>query len=430
VVTHFHAGHLEPESLALLERSTAVAVPSDPTVRTVVEAMGFTNVTTVAAGDRISAGNTTIQFTGTGQGFPYVGVLLADTTGSCWYMGDRGDTLAPQDMLDVVNDADGVDVLVPSHPSDFHSYLMHSTWDGGANEGETHATWMARTVETVARIAPKMALPQSTSFKYVGRADWLNRFMFPMRPEEFSRIAGEMVPTVCTEYLAPGDAVVLTDRQPVIHRSSVPFVELLPGAEPRGLDTTRPAPEVADADPDGLGDAKLLGLINRYLEHDLTDWLDNHRGTYLSLLDSYRRYGHTYRLTVVLPSSETASWRIVWKDSHASVLRLAADEPLTYNEAHTRIAASVLERWLRDEIPYFVAAVDTRRTGSFVELSRTAGDRVVAVPVETRCFVSAHLMSDRARLDRWLAGEVQATLAHQSAQTKGERSNDFRVRSA
>jgi hypothetical protein len=406
VVTHFHAGHLEPASLALLDRDTMVAIPDDPTVRGVLEALEFRKVITVAEGSRLDFGDVSVTFTGTGQKFAYVGVLVSAPTGTFWYMGDRGDTLPVARMMDTVAAAGGIDVLVPSHPSDYHSFLLHSTWDGGADENEDHPAWVARTLATAARIAPRLALPQTTSFRYVGRAEWLNRYMFPMRPEEFSTLAATVVDEVGFDYLRPGDAVVLEERVPSVLRDAVPFVRPLPGPENRGLDVTRPVPEVVDDDPDQLGDEELTARIERYLNEDLVAWLATHRGLYRELIALYSRAGFSYRLTAVVPSGRSVSWRVAWAGGAPRVTRLPDGEPPRYLEPHTRIAASTLDRWLRDVMPYFVAAVDTRRSGSLIDIGRTASGAVVANPVEARCLVSAHLMSDRSRLDRWLASEI------------------------
>lgn len=411
VVTHFHAGHLEPDTLALLDRDTQLFVPDDSTVRTVVDRLGFRRVTTVAPGQRLSADRVELTFTGTGQGFPYVGVLVAAPDGTFWYMGDRGDTLPTDQIDEVVAGAGGVDVLVASHPSDFHSFLLHSTWDGGAEEGESHPAWVARTLETVIRVGPKLVLPQTTSYRYVDSASWLNRYLFPMRPDEFGPLVRAVAPGIGTDFLRPGDAVQLTGRTPAVHRDAAPFVRRLDGAEPRGLDPTLPPPAVRDADPEGLGDDELVRRVQEYLTGSLLPWLDaGGAGTYRELVRSFRALGAGYRLSCVLPSGRVAVFRIAVDDGWFTVER-QDEAPPRYGEPHTRIPASTLDRWVRDVIPYFVAAVDCRRTGQLFDVAASRAGNVSVRPVDTRCLVSAHLMADRQRLNRWLAGEVDRLLA-------------------
>lgn len=414
VVTHFHAGHLEPASLALLDRDVTLAVPDDLTVQATVRRLGFANVLVVAAGEHIEFGGVTVRFTGTGQSFPYVGILVSDESGTFWYMGDRGDTLSPDRIRNVVSSVGGIDVLVPSHPSDFHSFVLHSTCDGGAFEGESHARWVARSVEAIGLVSPRLALPQTTNFQYVGKAAWMNRYMFPMRPEEFTALAAPLLPDTTFDVLMPGDVVAIENRRPEVHRAAAPYVKTLATADPRGVEVTVPMPPVVDDDPDGLGDAELERRAHEYLRSELIPWLTDHRGGYSALIAAYRNCPFRFRLTVVLPSGAERSWQIAWTDGVPHVEPLLAGTAPSYNELHTRIAASTLDRWIREIVPYFAAAADTRRSGTLFDITRSANGRVFVEPVEARCLVSAHLMSDRVRLDRWLASEVDRAVAGSS----------------
>lgn len=407
VITHFHAGHLEPASLALLPRDTAVFLPEDDTIGAVLDGLGFQRTVRVQPGQPVSFGDGTMRFTGTGQNFPYVGALFQSPEGTFWYMGDRGDTL-PLSVVDrIVDEVGGIDVLVPSHPSDFHSFLLHSTWDGGAEESEQHDAWLRRTIQTVERISPKLFVPATTNFAYVGRAEWMNRYMFPMRPGEFVTTATQVCPDLTGTTLAPGDAVELAARSPRVHREVADFVVARPGVDGRGLDPTVPVPPVVDQNPQGCSAQELRTRIEDYLTDDLVRWLDTHCGGYRELLNIYRRMNVCYRLTVVFADGGEADWRVRMSGHGAEVERIGS-EPVRYQELHTRIAASTLDRWVRDEIPYFTANVDTRRSGALWALGRTADGAVCSAPVEARCLVSAHLMSERERLDAWLATEVAA----------------------
>ncbi|MGH2869225.1 MAG: MBL fold metallo-hydrolase, partial [Solirubrobacteraceae bacterium] len=63
IITHFHAGHLEPDSLALLDRKTQLFIPDDSTVRFVADRLGFTKVATVMPGQQLSMGDLDVTFT-------------------------------------------------------------------------------------------------------------------------------------------------------------------------------------------------------------------------------------------------------------------------------------------------------------------------------------------------------------------------------
>ncbi|MGH7723473.1 MAG: hypothetical protein ACRENL_11715, partial [Candidatus Dormibacteria bacterium] len=350
-----------------------------------------------------------VTFTDTGQKFPYVGALFSSSEGTFWYMGDRGDTLAVERIVRTVEQADGIDVLVHSHPSDFHSFLLHSTWDGGAEEGESHPAWVARTLETVIRIKPTLALPQTTSYRYLGAAAWMNRYLFPMRPEEFNRLVDRVAPGIATDLLTPGDAVQLSRRTPTVHRGALPFVRRVDNPDPRGLDPTVPPPPVRDPDPELLGDDELLRRVRVYLSGTLLPWLNSGGGQYREMVRMCSALGANYRLSCVLPSDRVAVFNIHARDG---VFSLYEDDgaPPRHGELHTRIASSTLDRWIRDVIPYFVAAADCRRAGEMYDIAATATGAVTVKPVSSRCLVSAHLMSERERLERWLGSEVDRLL--------------------
>ncbi|MFJ4863997.1 MULTISPECIES: MBL fold metallo-hydrolase [unclassified Streptomyces] len=406
VITHFHVGHFDPETLNLLPRDTAIFHPDDSLIVSVLAEMGFTNARAVSPGQSIAFGDGEIIFTGNGPIRPLVGVLLRDSQGVAWYMADRGDLLPPDEIEKLVEQVGGIDVLIPSHPSDLHSFFRHSTWDGGGRDGEDYAAWLRRCVETVLRVKPKLFVPASTNFAYVGRAAWLNRYMFPMAPEEFVSVVRSVAPELDGVVLAPGDAVDLVDRNPFVLRGAADFVSPQAGGDDRGLDPTVPPPCVADGNPDGHPKEELEERLEQYLVTQLVPWLDAPTGGYGSLLRTYRNLAVNYRLSAVFSDGTTTGWRISLTDEDIKIARVAQDEPPGYQELHTRIAASVLDRWIRNEMPYYLANVDCRRTGSVTGLGRTAQTVVTTTSVEATCLVTAHLTAGRERLQNFLVQQA------------------------
>ncbi|MFF7898253.1 MBL fold metallo-hydrolase [Streptomyces sp. NPDC007920] len=407
IITHFHVGHFDPATLDLLPRDTAIFHPDDSLIDAVLTEMGFTNARAVTPGQSISFGDGEILFTGNGPIRPLVGVLLRDRDGVVWYMADRGDLLPVDELEKIVDLVGGVDVLIPSHPSDLHSFFRHSTWDGGGRDGETYDTWLRRCVETVLRVKPKLFIPSSTNFAYVGRAAWLNRYMFPMAPEEFVSVVRSVAPEFDGVVLAPGDAVDLVDRTPFVLRDAASFVAHEPAADERGLDPTLPPPHVTDDNADGVAKGELEDRIEQYLVTQLLPWLEDPTGGYRSLLRTYRNLAVNYRLSVVFDDGTSTRWRISLTDADVTIRRVADEEPPGYQELHTRIAASVLDRWIRNEIPYYLTNVDCRRTGAITGLGRTAETVVTTTSVEATCLVTAHLTAGRERLQSWLVQQAK-----------------------
>ncbi|MFE5302043.1 MBL fold metallo-hydrolase [Streptomyces sp. NPDC056632] len=402
-VSHSHAGHLEPASLARLPRGVPVLAPPDPTIRFVLERMGFTGHTEVRPGTAMDIPGGRISFVGSGTGQGYSGLLVQDGDGSLLYLGDRGD-LDPGPALRAA--AGGVDVAVVSHPSDYHSFLQHSTWDGGAHEGDTHDAWLARSLELAASLGAGLTVPGTTGNRYLDPAAWLNRYVFPMRPAEFVDLLARVAPDRPATTLDPGDAVDVTAGKATVLRDVLPFVRRVPCPDDRGLDPTDPPGELVDDDPEGVGPEALTERCREYLRTSLVPWAAAGRGAYGRELRTYGTLRMTYRVTLHLPGGTRHTFRLRFTGEDVDVTEPPTAPPLDHGEVHLRIAASVLDRWSRDVIPYFVAAAGCRRAGGVHAVGRMSDGSVSVRKVPARDLVTMHLTAHVDRYHRWLAREV------------------------
>ncbi|MBV7674098.1 MBL fold metallo-hydrolase [Streptomyces halstedii] len=406
-LSHSHAGHLEPESLAALPRTVPVLAPPDPTIRFVLERMGFTGHTEVRPGSAIDIPGGRLSFVGSGTGQGYAGIMVQDGDGSLLYLGDRGD-LDPGPALRAA--ADGVDLAIVSHPSDYHSFLQHSTWDGGAHDGDTHRAWLARSLDLAASLGAGLTVPGTTGNRYLDPAAWLNRYVFPMRPAEFVDLLARVAPDRPGTMLDPGDAVDVTSGKVTVLRDVLPFVRRVPHADDRGLDPTDPPGALVDDDPEGVGAEALTARCRAYLYTSLVPWATARKGSYGRELRTYASLRTAYRVTLHLPGGALHTFRLRFTGEDIDVTEPPAPPPLGYGEVHLRIAASVLDRWTRDVIPYFVAAAGCRRAGAPHAVGRLSDGSVSVRGVPVRDLVTMHLTAHVDRYHRWLAGEVDRHL--------------------
>jgi hypothetical protein len=405
LITHYHSGHLDVPTLALLPRELPVLFPEDPTIAFVLDRMGFSNRKTLRPGQSIQIGRTKLTFTGCGLPMPYLGCIVRSGAGSCWHMGDRGDTIGHDEIARLAGLAGGIDVLICSHPSDSHDFFLHGS-DGAGGDGDGyHRAWLERTLDAIAAARPACFVPGTSSFRYRGRAEWLNRYVLPMRPGEFTACARAVVPGVPGFTLLPGDAVTLADGAPQVSSAGLPFVRAEVVNDDRSPDTTRPFPDVVDVNPLGLTAEALLARAEAFVSGPFLEWCNASEGGHLHVLHDYRAIGLRAFLTVVLPGGDEATWTIDFGQQGARLGRLHEISPSAHDTLRLRIAASTLDLWSRNEIPYFVAAVDCRRGGKIHAYGSAGGRALVrALPFEDPLTVM--LTSDQERLHQWLLKEI------------------------
>ncbi len=397
-ISHNHPGHLEPLSLELLPRSVPVFAPVDPTIALVLERMGFSSPVTVRTGTEVSLGSATIRFFG-GDG--YVSAIFDDDDARFWYLGDRGDFTSSA-IIEAVVAERAVDVALVSHPSDFHSFLQHSTWNGGAQEGESHHLWLARSLQTAIGVGAALSIPGSTSNRYLGDAAWLNSFVFPMKPDEFSAALKRLDPSLESSALDPGDVVVANEAGVIVERRALAYVATPEAEDDRGLDPTVAPPPVVDRNPERVPRDELERRCNDYLVERLAPWARELSGPYAGELRRMHRHGLGYRVAVVFDDGCTSMWRVRLGGGKAEVDRLSDTSSAMYGDLTLRIPASVLDRWSRNEIAYFEAGVECRRAGEAYVVGLNSDGTVTAQPAHFRDLVTMHLTSSVERHHEWL----------------------------
>lgn len=399
LITHAHAGHLEPDTLRHLRRDVPVIVPRDPTIDLVLDLLGFDQRATVDSSCELRVGGTTLRFPGCSPTSGQANPLIEDCDGRFWYLGDRGDML-PADTVELVRSKGPIDLAVVSHPSDHHSYLQHGTWDGGGQEGETIETWLSRALATVIAVGASLSVPGTSSNRYCGDAEWLNRYVHPMRATEFADLVAGVAPDRAVATLDPGDVVVLRGARPAISRRALPWVHARDDDD-RGLDPTVPPPPVVDPNEEGLPRAVLLARAEEYLR-ELAAWTTDATGPYAGTVRALRVAGVRYRVALVFDEGPDEIRVINLGTAKPVPVAVDPNRPPDQGDLQIRIAASVLDRWSRDAIPYYAATPHCRRAGRPLAIGRRTDGSVSVERLATRDLATMHLTSSPARLHRWL----------------------------
>jgi hypothetical protein len=151
---------------------------------------------------------------------------------------------------------------------------------------------------------------------------------------------------------------------------------------------------------------ELLRQIEDYLLTSLIPWVESPSEQYRSTIAAYRSLKLSYRLTIVSGDGTSQGWRLSFSDGAVAIERVTANDVPRYGDIHTRIAASTLYRWIRNEIPYFMADFDCRRAGAVWDLGYTTAGSIVAKGMQSTCLVTAHLTADSRPLEAWYRKKV------------------------
>jgi hypothetical protein len=388
VVTHCHPGHLEPASLDSLPRTAHVFHPSDPTIELVLDALGFEHTAVQPRTAVELRGGGTLCFTPSASKFAELGCLLRDASGTTWY---AADTTADQDILRwVAGVAPVVDLLIGNYPAYNHRFFTRSRFDFPIEE-------LIGCASVPVRLRPKLFVPNFTGLRYVGEAAWINRYMFPMTAERFLEDVRRLSPTQESTTLVPGDLVHLADRSVTVERGACAFVTASEPPNDARFDPTDELPKLRDPNPEGLSDDELMARISAFLETELMPWVTTSCATLGTLPNTYAALRTSFRLSVVFASGAEATWLIRMTPERVS---LAPDDSTqgASCDLGLRIAASVLDRWYRAEIPYYHAYCFARPFGNVWRVARSFDSSLLGEVIPERDLVSLCLSGDLERV--------------------------------
>lgn len=266
LISHAHPDHFDLDSLARLARldPESVLVTPDPLVAWSARELGFRSVRELPAGQRVSLDGLELITTPSVAPDEW-GVVIASEEGVGWNAVDSvlGSVAALEQVLTQVEEVTGrgLDLaLVRWQP------LLEIACPLAEAQGFPHADYRALLAEHAALPARTTLVPSAAGTRHAGRAEWLNRFVYPLTRERFLRDLARLRPRSPALPADPGD--VLEVREGV--------VTLAAGAA-RELIQREPAPEPARFDPfapPALSDPRALSASERtrlraWLEEEL-----------------------------------------------------------------------------------------------------------------------------------------------------------------
>lgn len=397
IITHQHPGHLELRTLALLSRDTHVFYPGDPAIDLAVRELGFEARTVVEPGMEIAFDGGRLVITRSVARGPLVGALFEEDDGSsCWIMDDQGAPL--EEVAAVRAMAPRLGLLVCHYPANSHHFFERFQLE------EHLADELRHSLDGALAARPSLVAPNCCGFRYLGDADWLNRYIFPMSPARFLAELAALAPEQPSADLAPGDVVSIDGRRAAVRRQASPFVRALGPREGTLFDPTAALPPLADPNPERLSRRELERRTEAFLTGDLLAWLREGALCAGSRLELYHRIGLTSRVFVVYPEGPEESFLLRLGPGEPTVLRDAAP-PDEQAPANVRIAASVLDRWRRAEMPFYWARYHCRTFGAAYATGLLRSGRAEVKALGTVDLLSEHLRRPEL-LHRWIRREI------------------------
>jgi L-ascorbate metabolism protein UlaG (beta-lactamase superfamily) len=399
IITHCHPGHLEIPSLALLPRDIPVYHPPDDTIALVLAELGFIHRQAVEPMQFVHFGDGRCVFTGSTSSYPELGCLFLEGEQSCWYLADTGVGATELDL--VARTVRKVDLLIGNYPAYQHRFFTHGKL--AFPDGE-----MARALETVAKVSPTMLVPNFTGLRYVGDGEWINRYMFPIDSRRFLDDVERLGIGVACADLNPGDSVLVGPAGPRLLSADADFVRLLDADGQRSprFDPTDSMPPLTDPDPEAVGADALRARLREFVHEAFVPWLAYEARRPTSSIAAYARLSLRFALIAVFPDGGTTSWRFDLGDPRRAPCESA--EPAGDVDMILRIAASVLDRWRRAEIPYYQAYCYARPYDRAYRTARFADGGVAVESIECRDPLSLYLSGDRERVYHpWIRREIR-----------------------
>jgi UDP-MurNAc hydroxylase len=200
VISHAHADHLDPDSLAFFPRDLPVIAADDPLVRGCLEGLGFQQIITAQNLVPIQIGTATIIPTPAAQGAREHGFLIQEQGRTLWHLVDTFPE--PASVAAVLAEYPKIDLLIaPWQPLQ----------DAALSAGDPIAfpyDMYARLLMTIAQIQPGILVPGACGFVAIGDAAFTNHLIFPVTRARFIEDIKRAVPTLSNAVLVmdPGDS--------------------------------------------------------------------------------------------------------------------------------------------------------------------------------------------------------------------------------
>ena len=369
IISHRHPDHFDLLSLDRLSRSCQVCCPADPLISHALKLLGFRHVNLLEPGKPLRLEKTEIFPTRSeNHAVRECGILFRDETGCFWNQVDT--EISPITINTVLKHCSTVDLLFAMYAS--QNFEFFESLDKSFPY-ETHR----QNLQNVLEVRPRLTVPGSAGFRFLGDHEWLNRYLFPISRELFLNDLENLDATLGAALMNPGDVAEVVNGEVKIHREASPFSRTLEDDTDKiSFNPTNSIPPLTDPNPEGYELNEMERAISQVVEDGLFRYCTEHACDRLEAAGKYFACQAVYGIEVVFPHHKM-NWTI---DFRTDPIRLLRARDSQANVVH-QIAASALNGWILRRKSFFYIRAYSRR---FTTHHRIYGDAagVHAMPVQ------------------------------------------------
>jgi UDP-MurNAc hydroxylase len=179
ILSHWHADHYDPRSLASLPKNVDVLIPRDKILKKCLQKLGYSRIYTLSDFDEVKIGSTSILATRSEHRVPEYGIVFSDPSGVFW------------NQVDSAINAETVNIVKTRYPQiDFllagWQPMLEVSYQYNDNISFPYTAY-SNFLADINMIKPVAMAPGSNGFKKVGSSSWMNQTVFPVTKEQFCK---------------------------------------------------------------------------------------------------------------------------------------------------------------------------------------------------------------------------------------------------
>ena len=307
-ISHRHQDHFDVRTLAylmqnesILTPNTMILAPRDDIVIDVLKELNYKNIKIVEDFESIKVNDVTLTPTPSlneGDCFPEHGLLVNDGEVTIW---NQVDTIVSPEIISYIQKLYG--------RLDFSHSRFLPLLEGNFNHHKTVAIPFdeySSFLKVVGALKPKFIVPGSAAFRYRDEYDFLNRYSFPITPEQFLSDLGEFCPDIKSSLFNPGDIAYISKEGVKIDKQSSEFVRVLDDDSDKII--FKPIMEVTpiiSTVSDSTANANNLKVVEEFIEGIYIEKLSN-----CDKLNGWKHWQTLYQIEVFDSSGDSKSWAI------------------------------------------------------------------------------------------------------------------------
>jgi UDP-MurNAc hydroxylase len=308
IISHWHADHYDPRSLASLPKNIDVLIPRDKILKECLQKLGYSRIYTLSDFDEVKIGSTSIITTRSENRVPEYGMIFSDPSGVFW---NQVDSDVSMDTIHTVKSRfPQIDFLLAGWQPMLEVKYQHNESISFPYDSYN------RLLTKINMIRPVALAPGSNGFKKIGASSWMNKSVFPVTKEQFCRDIKMSYPEVGNNLfvLEPGDIMQFKECVFEYEEGKSHFVsKVQDNREELDFSPVNLDSKIIDDNPENYGIDTVTKEIELVFLPDFSKFIASKK----SLLFSEHFYWKViYQLEIIFPDT-SVKWSFDFSDQNA-----------------------------------------------------------------------------------------------------------------